>query len=67
MIGPLLRLLVFVIAGFAFAVFALWKDRQEHAAKIKKAAEDDAQASIYFPEHKPNEDRDHGGAAMSRL
>jgi hypothetical protein len=67
MMTAILQLLVFVIAAFAFAVFVLWKDRQEHAAKLKKDAEDDPQSSIYFPEHKPEEDREHRGAAMSRL
>jgi hypothetical protein len=67
MMTSILQLLVLVVAAFAFAVFALWKDRQEHAAKIKKAAQDDPRGSIYFPEHKPEEEGDRRGAAMSRL
>jgi hypothetical protein len=67
MMTSILQLLVLVVAAFAFAVYALWIDRREHAAKIKKVAQDDPQGSIYFPEHKPDDEHDRRGAAMSRL
>lgn len=58
------QLLTVVACAFGFAKYVLWRDKKEQSPKARI---DDAQQSIYFPEHRPDEERDQRGAAMSRL
>ena len=58
----ILQLLAFVAAIGGLLAFGFYRDRKEH---------DNGQRSIYFPEHRQEEDEEdkntHRGAAMSRL
>jgi hypothetical protein len=61
----LLQLLVIAGALVGLVIFGFIRDKREHPPKSASA---DPQQSIYFPEHKPDDaDREHRGAAMSRL
>ncbi len=60
----LLQLLVIAGALVGLVIFGFIRDKREHSSK----SESDQQQSIYFPEHQSDDvDRDHRGAAMSRL
>ena len=53
MITAIWQLLVLVISAFAFAIFVLWKDREEHNAKVRRHAQEDLQGSLHFSGQKP--------------
>ena len=58
------QLLVFVAAIAGLIAFGFYRDKKEHAPPPK---EESAQSSIYFPDDQPDSDRQHRGAAMSRI
>ena len=61
----LLQLLVIAGALGGLVIYGFIRDKREHPPKSDS---EDQQQSIYFPEHKPDDaDREHRGAAMSRL
>ena len=59
MIQVALQLLAIAAAMGAVVAYGFIRDRQEH--------KDARQQSIYFPEHRTDDDRDHRDAAMSQL
>jgi len=60
-----LQLLVFVAAIAGLVGFGFYRDKKEHP-QPKPGQSDDRQSSIYFPEHKDDNEQ-HRGVAMSRL
>jgi hypothetical protein len=60
-----LQLFVFISAIVGLVAFGFHRDKKEHAVP----KDDPRQSEMFFPEHpKPDRDeREHRGAAMSRL
>ena len=64
-VTQLLQLLVIAATLGGLVIFGFIRDRREHPPKPES---EEQQQSIYFPEHQPDDaDREHRGAAMSRL